>query len=50
MEHEVEKKGVVVARASTVVVWFDYQRGRYDYLKSCFANARRVRWIARSIP
>ncbi len=27
MEHEVEKKGVVVARGSTVVVWFDYGAG-----------------------
>ncbi len=27
MEHEIAKEGIVVARGSTVVVWFDYQRG-----------------------
>lgn len=28
MEHEIEKENVLVARGTTVVVWFDYQRGK----------------------
>jgi acyl-CoA thioester hydrolase len=39
MEHEVTNDGAVVARGSTVVVWFDYQRGEKARIPDAMRDA-----------